>query len=710
MNKLRDLDNIKGVLHLEKKFIEFDLPIEEISPLAIREANGRIPIYRIHKWWARRLGSVFRGLILASLYSGQNPKLLWEKYQENTTFDWKPVILDTFVGGGVSMMEGLRLGCKVIGIDINPVAWFITKMEVEPFDLVKLEKEYLRLRDSVGEKISSYYETECSNGHRSEIIYVLWNTTIDCKACGRVTDMFRDYVILEKDDNAHHKIFTVLCPNCGEVFINDSNKCVRCPNCKNEFNPGNGNTSKGYFTCPCGTKQSVVEAIKVRGRPLQSKMFCIEYDCETCGRGIKKPGNLDVLNFLRAVNDFSAMKDKLPFPKEAIPSKGKQDQRPTSHGYAYFSELFNSRQLLNLSMLLDEIIKISDRQSREFLLLAFSASLETNNLLCKFETKWDKISASFAIPAYHPTERMAENNVWGGRFGRGTFSKTFNKLIMAKKLGMQVTEKHQRHFVTSNIPYKFSELANTFDDLAKTDKNALITCRNSDNLSFIPDQSIDLVITDPPYFDIMTYSRLSDFFYVWLRLGLFNDYPDLFKSHTSTRDKEIVMAPLERMSKDEFVSALSKIFSEVRRVLKKQVLLVFTFHHTQEWAWAGLANALNNAGMFVKNIHYIRSEGKTGLRKNGKVSYDACIVCTIYDPGTKMHRYNAVTNSSKMWIRRLSASGNGLQEADIRGIVMGQILLYKSNMLDSQHHEKYIERTVEVCIKELERTKQKNQT
>src|SRR5439155_17140050 len=57
------------------------------------------------------------------------------------------VILDPFMGGGTTVVEALRLGCKVIGIDLNPVAWFIVKTEVEPVDLDALKSAFERLAE-----------------------------------------------------------------------------------------------------------------------------------------------------------------------------------------------------------------------------------------------------------------------------------------------------------------------------------------------------------------------------------------------------------------------------------------------------------------------------------------------------------------------------------------------------------------------------------
>lgn len=86
----------------------------------------------MHKWWARRLGSVFRPILLYSLadenmkvvenddemFSGRvwdgDPKSLWDFYLEDVDFSGK-VVLDPFFGGGTTIVEALRMGCNVVG-------------------------------------------------------------------------------------------------------------------------------------------------------------------------------------------------------------------------------------------------------------------------------------------------------------------------------------------------------------------------------------------------------------------------------------------------------------------------------------------------------------------------------------------------------------------------------------------------------------------
>lgn len=159
------------------------------------------------------------------------------------------------------------------------------------------------------------------------------------------------------------------------------------------------------------------------------------------------------------------------------------------------------------------------------MLIAFSDCLDANNMFCKYEIEWHKISLFFGLHAYHPIERPTENNVWGTEYGRSTFVKCFEKVRKAKVF---CEKPHERLTIDNNKRYSKQtgneriegDIVERFDEIEKTEHAALLNCDTAEDLSFIPNRSVDAVITDPPYFDNIQYSELADFFYVWLRLGL----------------------------------------------------------------------------------------------------------------------------------------------------------------------------------------------
>ena len=667
-------------LALLSDYSNIDIPIEVLTPIVTNEANSRKNIYRIHKWWARRLGTVFEALVLATLVpdNKQNDVQILRHDIKEILKD--KIILDPMMGGGTSVLESLKLGCKTIGVDINPVAWFITKKEVEALDVKLLKRSFSFLQNTVGKRITSFYSTLCSNLHKSHIMYAIWFKQVKCKSCSETITLTQNYVISNKKSK---RVF--FCPSCFSVHETTSEEEIECLRCKRILNLKEGTVRRGIITCPkCQQSEKVLDAVKRYKSPLPMKMVCIEYFCEQCGRGYKKPDSLDLKRYQDIRKEFVHLKNKLVYPREFIP-KSANDSRPSSYGYKQFYQLFNERQLLCLSLLLKEIKKINDLSTMEFILLVFSSCLETNNLLCRYETKWQKIASCFGFPAYHPVERIAENNVWGTKYGRGTFTKCYKKLLRAKVNHKEPMINKKNRTLISNT-YRFTELAKSFEELISTNKDAFLVCENSESLMFLPSNSIDLVLTDPPYFDNLEYSRLADFFYVWLRKGLGNHYP-AFEGPTSGRKGEIIMDGSPTKDLDSLVLSLKQVFSECHRVLKKDGLFVFTFHHTKSWAWKGLVKALIGANFKVISTQYIRSEGRTGFRKKGSISYDACVFCIKETKsGKNDNAQDEVHQHTKRWIKRLVKAGNNLKPADIYTIIMGGLLVYKPSFILSNDY------------------------
>src|SRR5947208_411444 len=104
----------------------FDVPF--VASLALREKqiqqNYR-PVITVHKWFARRPGTLFRSLLLSEFSDGE----LRENYYKATELS-ATCIADPFMGGGTPIIEANRLGCDVLGYDINPMAYWIVREEI----------------------------------------------------------------------------------------------------------------------------------------------------------------------------------------------------------------------------------------------------------------------------------------------------------------------------------------------------------------------------------------------------------------------------------------------------------------------------------------------------------------------------------------------------------------------------------------------------
>lgn len=688
------------------RFIERYFPIEKLNPIALSEGNSKKPVYRMHKWWARRLGSVFRMITLATFsQEDESEANFWLKFCDGADLQGK-IVLDPFMGGGTTIVEALRLGCKVIGVDINPVAWFVTKKEIEPVDIDLLDEAFYNIEQTAGERIKDYYRTFCPNGHDADVMYYFWVKIASCTTCGAKVKLFPNYELSRRDH-----INVCLCPDCLQIIETVGyNSNTRCPECGNFFDPRKGVSGHGLFRCGiCGTDQKVLDAIQRKGTALDVEMHALEGYCGICGRFFKRVDDNDLERWKKAKAEFENLKGHLLFPHQAIPTEGRSDPRPVNHGYMHFRQMFNERQLLCLSILIEQILQIRNQNIRELMLTAFSDCLNTNNMFCKYEVEWHKISLFFSLHAYHPIERPAENNVWGTAFGRGTFVKCFEKVRRAKiycqtpyeRLLNLRGQRYSKHTGNERIE---GRLVGDFKELKWADRAALLRCQSSEDLSFIPDKSVDAVITDPPYFDNVQYSELADFFYVWLQLALKDVYP-WFRLESSSRPNEIVMNDKLGKTANFFNEGLRRVFIECHRILKDDGLLVFTFHHNKIWAWEGIAQLLLDAGFYISATPIVRSEGRGEVHSSeGNIRYDCVLVChkrpsPLVD-GSWPTIKNRILKDSVLWAKRTLQSGMAINEVDVFTIVMGKTIEYYTKALaNGKHNKKMV--TIAEALKEM---------
>jgi adenine-specific DNA methylase len=132
-------------------------------------------------------------------------------------------------------------------------------------------------------------------------------------------------------------------------------------------------------------------------------------------------------------------------------------------------------------------------------------------------------------------------------------------------------------------------------------------------LSVIETGSVDLVLTDPPYFDNIPYSELSEFFLPWLELLRVVNDPGARRRITL---EGITGRRNDEEATQQYLSSLSRAFKEIARVLSRRGLLVFSFRHTVPAAWLALAVALGKAPLRVTNFFPAPGEAGIGLHSH----------------------------------------------------------------------------------------------
>lgn len=231
------------------KLIENDFPLAELSLIAERE-SWRKEVYRpvyLHKWWARRLSSVFRGILLGSC-SG-NSEDFWECFYKKNTFE-NTVVFDPFMGSGVTVGEAVKLGCKAAGRDVSPVAYLACRAALFRYTDVEVLSTYRCLEQTLAPRLLSYFQTRTRIGQPAIILYYFLVKVVPCPECGKEIDLFKTRIFSKNATPQKDSSARALCPGCGAVnFTVYDAEFVSCPGCSLTHNPRHGNISGAEVRC-----------------------------------------------------------------------------------------------------------------------------------------------------------------------------------------------------------------------------------------------------------------------------------------------------------------------------------------------------------------------------------------------------------------------------------------------------------------------------
>ncbi len=667
----------------QPRLIETDaFPFEFLSVVAERESWRKEiyrPIYHIHKWWANRLGTIFRGVLLGCLFpeGADLQDVFYKKHRFGEVS-----IFDPFMGSGTTVGEAHKLGCAVMGRDVNPVACESVRVALGPLDRHRLQDAFGQLTETVGERLQQLYKAPDDNGLMCDVLYYFWVKWVSCPKCRSSVDLFSSRIFARNAYPDRKPDVRICCPGCGGIFTaQNGDTQVHCPRCGLNFDPHTGPANGAKATCPiCSESFPIAEATRRTGLPPAHRLFA---------KLLLTPGGQK--RYLPAtqkdIGDYEAcqltLADELKRGAIRLPdlqlTNGHNTRQALSYAYHNWRDFFNDRQLLALGWLQQAIADVPDMVARDALLLLFSGVLEFNNTFASYKGEGTgAVRHMFAHHILKPERTPIEANVWGTPKSSGSFSNLYKTRLLRA-----LAYRDAPYEATTQGPGKAYSAAEPFSGEVMDswpvngeykERTIYLSCGSSD-VTGLPDKSIDFVVTDPPFFDNVHYSELADFFYAWQKLHA----RGFIKEDTTTTRHE---REVQDTNPYKFALKLGAVFTECGRVLKDDGLLVFTYHHSRKEGWISLVNAIYAAGFTVVNAHPVRAEMTVATPKaqaKEPIQLDMVLVCkkkaldTRVCGGANGTMEDAVVRANEK-LSRLKSIGLTLSRNDRRIVFVGQFV------------------------------------
>ncbi len=658
-----------------------DFPFETLSNVAETESWRKEinrPTTHIHKWWAQRLGTVFRAMVIGA-FAPSGTDLI--------NLFYKPVrikngvVFDPFMGSGTTIVEVVKLGAKGVGRDINPVAHFLVKCALSVHNRKAILDTFHAIERDIADKIRSYYRTILPDGSVVDVLYYFWVKVVDCPSCSAPVDLFSSMIFAKHAYPGKYPRSQAVCPSChGINEVRYDAKEAQCSSCEKTFDPSHGPANGQSATCPsCDHKFPIAKTVRTSDAPPEHRLYAKLVLMPDGTKAYLPITEEDRKIFTKAKRSLSRQKN--PYPIVEITS-GHNTNQALGYNYRYWHQMFNARQLLCLSILADRIRVVDDPVLRELFTCLFSGALEFNNMFASYKGEGTgAVRHMFAHHILKPERVPLEANLWGTPKSSGSFYTMFEgrirralnyadnpfELRVNQNASKKKTEKV--YGLSEKIGFPVAENYASFTD----GKQIYLSCGDS-SVTDLPDCSVDIILTDPPFFDNVHYSQLADFFHVWQRHILGGDG---YRQRDTTRSE----CEVQNAEAGEFTDRLSGVWKEAHRVLKDEGLLAFTYHHSKPEGWRCVLRALMEADFGITAVQPIKAEMSVAMPKQQAkepIDLDIIIVCRKRSQIQK-HAWNgdlfsAITPVVIRQARRLIDSDRYLSRNDVRVIVMAQIL------------------------------------
>jgi adenine-specific DNA methylase len=661
-----------------KGSIEENYDVAFVAALALREKqiqqNYR-PIIAVHKWFARRPGTLFRSLALSEFAEGP----IADNYFRPQDFQGRTVA-DPFMGGGTPLLEANRIGCDVIGFDINPMSAWIVREEIAHLDVDAYRDEAARLVQALTDELGNLYRTDCPiYGDRDvPVKYFLWVKVTGCEGCGKDIDLFPGYLIAEDSRHPKNVLVCSACGDLNEVAYRSHPGC--CHTCEAALRV-DGPASRGKCACPhCGHENRYPQTES--GSP-RHRLFAIEYynpyrKAGHDGRFFKRPDAKDLARVAEAESRQRKMRARFVPDQEILP--GDETDRLHRWGYSRYREMFNARQLLGLEHSARLIDRVKDERVRNALATNLSDLLRYQNMLCRYDTWALKSLDIFSVHGFPVGLVQCESNFLGitngGGIGVGSggWTNIIDKYAKAKRYCDAPFEVLREGTRKTQVPIHGEWIGERREGARS--RRVAVHCADGAAVDLKP-QRLDAVFTDPPYFGNVQYGELMDFCYVWLR-RLVGDQAEGFDKPSTRTPEELTGNVTRARGLEHFTDGLARVYGRMAKALKPGAPLAFTYHHNKAEAYHAIGVAILDAGLTCSASLPCPAEMGGSIHIHGTASsiIDTVFVCR--DRGHTPVRWlfrdaDELAGIVSADVQAIAQSGHKPTRGDIRCITFGHL-------------------------------------
>ena len=583
----------------------------------------------------------------------------------------KPLVADPFAGGGSIPLEALRVGADAFASDLNPVAVLLNKVVIEyiPKYGQKLAHEIHKwgewLRQQAEKELGRFYPQDPDG---STPIAYLWARTIISEAPDDGTGipvevpLMRSLWLAKKkgknqalrwvrDENKQVKTETVEITYADGVTRKVRRPLLEIFSPQKDKEVENGTVARGTATCPVTGFTTPVASVRKQLQPRKgggedARLICVVTTRESeKGRFYRLPDIRDLEVVTAAREELERRKREEQgelslVPDEPLPLQGALGFQIQLYGMNQWGDLFTPRQALTLTTLVSLVREIS-HQVAEFdspglatavqscLALVVDRQANTLTSLSRWNTSGEKIEGVFTRQAIPMIWDYCEANPFSGATGGIEGARNWIEGIC-----------QTNHII--NNPGQTQQASATANPL--------------------PDEFVQAIITDPPYYDAIGYSDLSDFFYVWLKRSLPPSLQSSFQTELTPKTEECIVSPYRNLDKNYFETTMAKAMAESRRILAPNGIGVIVFAHKSTAGWEAQLQAMIDSGWIITASWAIDTEMTSRMNAMNTASLASSIhlVCrprTQPSIGDWRDLLRELPETINQWLPRLAAEG-----------------------------------------------------